>query len=484
MKIHLLRFCSLCVWLLTPELSGAQQPSEFVNAYVYGVRAEQAESAGQLNEALEMFSESLRIYQEAAKLHPDWKPSVVQYRITTTANHMERIKRLVEVEHKKKMAESEAAIKGQLDQAIAGARSEWLKEKENLDVRIAELMAERTSMQEVIRSGQAELKKNQELLAELEKVIAAGGKRIDDLEKKRDDAKAKVNELQADVAAKEQRIASLQAEITNQPPPLISSEELETLRRDLAASTSTVAELTASVSALTENVDSLTEKLKTVTEQRAKLQSEKKDADASHEAEVGELKRAGLDLIQQMAVKDQMITELQDRLTNQPPPLITSEELLVLQARVHDLQQDSEQKAIRQQALEQELSAATNALEAAKRTPVNTDEPETSLAEFEKSQVENIVFRDTIHALSNQLAVLSARVVSASDELAREQKNWNTERSQLNDRVKALLETVDLNQEEIGRVRDLKATVKRLEKENSRLAKEIDSARAKEPVEE
>lgn len=483
MKHHLLFFFFLCVWLFAPGNAGAQQPSEFINAYVFGVRAEQAESSGQLDEALGFFGESLRLYQETAKVHPEWKPSVVQYRITATANHMERIKRLVEVEEKKKKAEAEAAIRTQLDQAIAEARTEWLKEKDTRDRRIAELMAERTSMQESVRSGQAELKKSQELLAELDKVISDGGKRITNLEKRLDDAKVKVKEQQAGLTARDQQIADLQKHIADLPPPLISPEELEALRKELAASNARADGLQAEVTSATEKVNTLMEKVNALEDQRTLLQADTKETVAAREAEVRELKRAGMDILQQMAMKDRLITDLQYQLTNQPPPLITPEDLLVLQARVYDLQQETERQRERQRVLESELAAATTALDATRKDQASVSETEIPLADYEKSQVENIVFRDTIQTLSNQLAELSVNVSSAADELAREQKNWDAERSEFNDRITALMETIDLNQEEVSKVRELRAEVKRLEKETRKLTKEVDAARALEPVE-
>jgi chromosome segregation ATPase len=562
-KLHLR---ILLLWLFAtafaPAPAVAQQPTEFINAYVFGIRAEQAESAGRLIDALGLWEESLQMYQESLRLHPDWTPSVVNYRITTTANQIERVKGLVAEENKRKQAEAAAAIQAQIDQAVEKAQAIWQEEKNALDQRFAALVAEHAAMLESNRVFESELKGNRELIAELESTIATREKRIQRLEEGRDDAKEQTMALRADMAAKDEQIALLKEQLTNVPPPIISAEDLETLRNELSARTAEAAEQHVAAAEMLEKMNKLADQV-------SQLQTEKQDALVSHEEKVRSLEQAGIDLQQQMALKDEAIADLQHQLANQPapiisaedletlrnelttrmseaadqqltissmlekmnnlsdqvsqlqkekqgavakhekkvkkleqasvemeqqlelneetiadlqrhianqpPPVMTAEEILALQASIEAMQQELDQQEARRQALEKELAAANLALEAAQREPVVGDQSDVPSADYEKTKVENIVFRDAIQSMSNQIAVLSKQVSFAADQLAREQDNWNNEQARLNERMNALMETVDLNQAEISKVKDLRATIKQLEKENRQLTKQVDS---------
>ena len=644
MRNSLRLFFVLGLLTLSSRHAMAQQPSEQVNAYVFGVRAEQAEAAGNLTEALGFYEESLRLYQETARLHPDWTPSVVQYRMTATANQLERIKGLLEAERKKKLAEEAAAIQAQLDQAVADARVVWLEEKNALDQRIAGLTAERAALQEAGRATQTELTNTRELIAELERTIQTREKRIKRLEDGRDDAKVQTEVLRADMAAKDGLIAQLQEQVANVPPPLITPEELESLRRELADRTAEAAGLQANASAMTEQMNGLSADL-------ARLQAEKQDMLTAHETDVRARQQATDDLLQQIAANEQTIADLRNQLTSQPPPLITADELDALRAdlatrtaehsamqetlakleaqvaasadeqagaiekvkaghekeiaraekklakleassaeaketikeleravseqtaerkrlekqlaevpaqvitpegldeliaerdartleveamadqiatlktaaeaadlrlvalqqeveqltralaeasagapvpliaeaelealrnehaaqrtRIESLQNDAADQLVRRQTLEGELTAASQALAAARQDLARFSGSASMAAAYEKSEVENIVFRNTIEALSNQLAAISAQASASTELLTREQKSWNSERAQLIERMNALMETVDLNQAEISRVKELRSTIKSLEKENRRMAKKL-----------
>ena len=643
MRNSLRLFFVLGLLTLSSRHAMAQQPSEQVNAYVFGVRAEQAEAAGNLNEALGFYEESLRLYQETARLHPDWTPSVVQYRMTATANQLERIKGLLEAERKKKLAEEAAAIQAQLDQAVADARVVWLEEKNALDQRIAGLTAERAALQEDGRATQTELTNTRELIAELERTIETREKRIKRLEDGRDDAKVQTEVLRADMAAKDGLIAQLQEQVANVPPPLITPEELESLRRELADRTAEASGLQANGSAMTEQMNGLSADL-------ARLQAEKQDMLTVHETDVRARQQATDDLLQQIAANEQTIADLRNQLTSQPP-LITADELDALRAdlaartaehsamqetlakleaqvaasadeqagaiekvkaghekeiaraekklakleassaeaketikeleravseqtaerkrlekqlaevpaqvitpegldeliaerdartleveamadqiatlktaaeaadlrlvalqqeveqltralaeasagapvpliaeaeletlrnehaaqrtRIESLQNDAADQLVRRQTLEGELTAASQALAAARQDLARFSGSASMAAAYEKSEVENIVFRNTIEALSNQLAAISAQASASTELLTREQKSWNSERAQLIERMNALMETVDLNQAEISRVKELRSTIKSLEKENRRMAKKL-----------
>ena len=643
MRNSLRLFFVLGLLTLSSRHAMAQQPSEQVNAYVFGVRAEQAEAAGNLNEALGFYEESLRLYQETARLHPDWTPSVVQYRMTATANQLERIKGLLEAERKKKLAEEAAAIQAQLDQAVADARVVWLEEKNALDQRIAGLTAERAALQEAGRATQTELTNTRELIAELERTIQTREKRIKRLEDGRDDAKVQTEVLRADMAAKDGLIAQLQEQVANVPPPLITPEELESLRRELADRTAEAAGLQANGSAMTEQMNGLSADL-------ARLQAEKQDMLTARETDVRARQQVVDDLQQQLSANEQTIADLRNQLTSQPP-LITADELDALRAdlatrtaehsamqetmakleaqvaasadeqagaiekvkaghekeiaraekklakleassaeaketikeleravseqtaerkrlekqlaevpaqvitpegldeliaerdartleveamadqiatlktaaeaadlrlvalqqeveqltralaeasagapvpliaeaelealrnehaaqrtRIESLQNDAADQLVRRQTLEGELTAASQALAAARQDLARFSGSASMAAAYEKSEVENIVFRNTIEALSNQLAAISAQASASTELLTREQKSWNSERAQLIERMNALMETVDLNQAEISRVKELRSTIKSLEKENRRMAKKL-----------
>lgn len=643
MRNSLRLFFVLGLLTLSSRHAMAQQPSEQVNAYVFGVRAEQAEAAGNLNEALGFYEESLRLYQETARLHPDWTPSVVQYRMTATANQLERIKGLLEAERKKKLAEEAAAIQAQLDQAVADARVVWLEEKNALDQRIAGLTAERAALQEAGRATQTELTNTRELIAELERTIQTREKRIKRLEDGRDDAKVQTEVLRADMAAKDGLIAQLQEQVANVPPPLITPEELESLRRELADRTAEAAGLQANGSAMTEQMNGLSADL-------ARLQAEKQDMLTARETDVRARQQVVDDLQQQLSANEQTIADLRNQLTSQPP-LITADELDALRAdlatrtaehsamqetmakleaqvaasadeqagaiekvkaghekeiaraekklakleassaeaketikeleravseqtaerkrlekqlaevpaqvitpegldeliaerdartleveamadqiatlktaaeaadlrlvalqqeveqltralaeasagapvpliaeaelealrnehaaqrtRIESLQNDAADQLARRQTLEGELTAASQALAAARQDLARFSGSASMAAAYEKSEVENIVFRNTIEALSNQLAAISAQASASTELLTREQKSWNSERAQLIERMNALMETVDLNQAEISRVKELRSTIKSLEKENRRMAKKL-----------
>lgn len=644
MRNSLRLFFVLGLLTLSSRHAMAQQPSEQVNAYVFGVRAEQAEAAGNLYEALGFYEESLRLYQETARLHPDWTPSVVQYRMTATANQLERIKGLLEAERKKKLAEEAAAIQAQLDQAVADARVVWLEEKNALDQRIAGLTAERAALQEAGRATQTELTNTRELIAELERTIQTREKRIKRLEDGRDDAKVQTEVLRADMAAKDGLIAQLQEQVANVPPPLITPEELESLRRELADRTAEAAGLQANGSAMTEQMNGLSADL-------ARLQAEKQDMLTAHETDVRARQQVVDDLQQHLSANEQTIADLRNQLTSQPPPLITADELDALRAdlatrtaehsamqetlakleaqvaasadeqagaiekvkashekeiaraekklakleassaeaketikeleravseqtaerkrlekqlaevpaqvitpegldeliaerdartleveamadqiatlktaaeaadlrlvalqqeveqltralaeasagapvpliaeaelealrnehaaqrtRIESLQNDAADQLVRRQTLEGELTAASQALAAARQDLARFSGSASMAAAYEKSEVENIVFRNTIEALSNQLAAISAQASASTELLTREQKSWNSERAQLIERMNALMETVDLNQAEISRVKELRSTIKSLEKENRRMAKKL-----------
>ncbi|HMO04210.1 MAG TPA: hypothetical protein PKC67_02025 [Kiritimatiellia bacterium] len=603
----------------------AQQPPEHVNAYVFSVRAEQAEADGRLDEALNLYAESLRLYQETATAHPDWNPTVVQYRITTTANQVDRLQRARAAEAEKQREAEQAAILAEQEKAVAEARTVWLAEKAALESRITELDAERVRLQEAGRAVEAALKEARGGTEELEKIIAAREKRIKRLEEARDELRDETKGLAATVAERDQAIAELTERLATLPPPPISAEELAILHETVARREQELATLQGRLGDLQAEVDSLAEAAVVADQRRA-------DSEADHAAAL-QAKQEAFDVLQaQLAARDEELDRLRRELAAAPAPLITEDGLRQLEAdlvaqsaesathlaRLAEIEaelaglrktlQDREQahvvamekaeasaakrlarveeklKTAREEAdglrrsldertgtdaersaaltelsaqrvaLADELAIAVStrdafsrqaetlaaelgeARDALARQPAPLITPgelaalrdefgrrETELADlaarlascqaadaerqasitqletqlatarqerdtahanltkyadcaamyarFEKAEVENIIYRDAIVSLSNRIQSLTAQSSGMNTGLAVDARKWDVERRKLMDQIAALKETVDLNQAEIDKVRDLRATVRSLEKENRSLAR-------------
>lgn len=608
----------------------AQQPPEHVNAYVFGVRAEQAEADGKLDEALNLYAESLRLYRETAAAHPEWNPTVVQYRITTTANQLDRLQRAVAAEAEKQREAERAAVLAEQEKAVAEARAVWMEEKKGLDTRIAELDAERLRLLEAGRAVETALREARATVEELETTVATREKRIKRLEEARDEQRDETKALAASMAERDQQIAELTARLTDLPPPLITEEELAALRDTLVQRDTELAEVNARLAGLQGEVDTLAEatvaaeqrladaqaaaaaamderqsaldevrtRLTTSEEEVARLrgvlaeapapliteealrqleadlatrageaeasaarvveleaslaglqqtlqqlQQEHLDAMAEAAADAGkQIKRAEDKLkdtredlnalraekkalasdhaereAQHTALQDQLASQAAElatavsgrdalgqqvetlaaelaaaraSLANQPAPLITPDELDALKsessrreaaladatARLEGMQADATRQQATVAALEQELSTARAELASARSDLGKYADCAAMYARFEKAEVENIIYRDAIVALSNRIQSLTALSSDTSDDLSGERRKWDTERRRLTDQIAALKETVDLNQTELDKIRDLRATVRALEKENRSLARRAKGA--------
>lgn len=608
----------------------AQQPPEHVNAYVFGVRAEQAEAEGKLDEALNLYAESLRLYQETAAAHPEWNPTVVQYRITTTANQLDRLQRALAAEAEKQREAERAAILAEQEKAVAEARAVWMQEKGALDTRIAELDAERIRLLEAGRAVESALREARVTVEELEKTVATREKRIKRLEEARDEQRDEAKELATAMAERDQQIAALTARLAELPPPLITEEDLAGLRATLVQRDADLAEVNARLAALQGEVDTLSEatvaaeqrladaqasaataleerqaaleeararltaseeeiaRLRTalsetpaplitedalrqleadlssrageaaasaarVTELEAALaeaqqalQRQQEDhadalakagsdaekklqrvegklkdareevdalrtaieartvADTEREAQLAALKgdheTQAAELAAALSARDALAEQVdsltaelgsaREALEQQPAPLITADELAALReeltrretalaeatARLDGLQAGEQQRQAAMAALEQELAAARSELSSAHDDLRKYADCAAMYARFEKAEVENIIYRDAIVALSNRIQSLTAASGDANRDLGGDMKKWEAERRRMTDQIAALKETVDLNQAELDKARDLRATVRALERENRSLARRAKGA--------
>jgi chromosome segregation ATPase len=608
----------------------AQQPPEHVNAYVFGVRAEQAEADGKLDEALNLYAESLRLYRETAAAHPEWNPTVVQYRITTTANQLDRVQRAVAAEVEKQREAERAAVLAEQEKAVAEARAVWLEEKKGLDARIAELDAEQTRLLEAGRAVEAALRDARATVEELEKTVETREKRIKRLEETRDEQRDEAKAIATALAERDQQIAALTAQLADLPPPLITEEELVALRASVVQRDTELADVNARLAALQGEVESLSEATvaaeqrladaqmaasaamaerqgaldearallaaseeemarlrvalaetpapliteealrqleadlsartseaessaariseleaalaglqqtlqqqqeehldamtkaaadaeKKVKRTEAKLKDAREEANtlrADKEALAAETaghdaKRLALEdqlaalsaerasavsdreaLAQQVETLSVELAAAREAMASQPAPLITPDELDGLRAELTRqetaLAEASTQLDARQAAeetlratiaaMELELAKVRSELESARNDLQRFAECATMYARFEKAEVENIIYRDAIVALSNRIQSLTAQSSGANQDLSGERKAWETERRRMSDQIAALKETVDLNQVELDKVRDLRATVRALEKENRSLARRAKGA--------
>ncbi len=327
----------------------AQQPPEHVNAYVFSVRAEQAEADGRLDEALNLYTESLRLYQETATTHPEWNPTVVQYRITTTANQVDRLQRTLTAEAEKQREAERAAILAEQERAVADARSVWLMEKSALETRIAELDAERVRLLEAGRAVEAALNEARGGSEELEKTITAREKRIKRLEEARDEIRDEAKALAATVAERDQSIAELTRQLATIPPPPISAEELAVLQETMAQRDQELTGLQARLGHLQTEVDTLAE---------AAVAADQRLADAEAASAAALLgKQEAIDGMQaQLAARDEEITRLRSALETLPAPLITEDGLRQLEADLAARSAEAASSLARVADLEEQLA--------------------------------------------------------------------------------------------------------------------------------
>jgi hypothetical protein len=126
----------VAIGVMSAGAATAQTPPDHIEAYVKSIKAEQAEQAGDMDASLLLYNQSLQLYQSVSAQFPQWRPDVVQYRITQTANQIERLQQA-----KRSVATSAEVATGASRPAKADTppgpaleeeREAWLKEKETL----------------------------------------------------------------------------------------------------------------------------------------------------------------------------------------------------------------------------------------------------------------------------------------------------------------------------------------------------------------
>jgi len=149
------------IGLMSAGTATAQTPPEHIEAYVKSIKAEQAEQDGDLDASLSLYKESLQLYQGVSEQFPQWRPDIVQYRITQTANQIERIQKARRALAK---AENIAAKASHTDNEVPPPepllqeeREAWLNEKETLTTALQQQADEFSRRQESWEKEKAEL---------------------------------------------------------------------------------------------------------------------------------------------------------------------------------------------------------------------------------------------------------------------------------------------------------------------------------------
>jgi dynactin complex subunit len=130
-----------------------QTPPEHIEAYVESIKAEQAEKQGDLKAALLLYENSLHQYQHVSSRYPQWRPDIVKYRITWTANQVERLKRELVAELKDK------AVTNSANQAVSDevASTQWTQIIATLTTENAELKSHVESLNMALESKNRDL---------------------------------------------------------------------------------------------------------------------------------------------------------------------------------------------------------------------------------------------------------------------------------------------------------------------------------------
>ncbi len=465
-----------CLLLSLP--ARAEQPSEHIQAYVFGLRAEQAEAAGKLEEALKLYSESLRYYQETARANPDWNTTAVLYRINTTGNEIERIKQRITTEAGKRTAQTVATHQQEIDQLVAEAKAVWTQEQQQLVGRIAELQT--TLDEEIKAAGDKQIVLDKALARETESrtrltaveqeleqatsALASAGQRVEELEgalAKNAQALAAAGRQALDLADRDAAIQRLGSE-NEELKKLV--DQLQSALRDRQAEIDRLTKIAAEIGKVDKLKDERDELKKEIKELSRQLKED------SERLAAGEKANADLERRLEAAQKEAAVAR-QSVETARKESGNALQEVEVLNKALEAGRKELDSSRQAEARVADELAAALKEIERIKREPVGDAAFREREARFERAEVENIVFREVMATLSNRLQQLSAQNANASDRLALEQKKWNAERVRLVEKIDALKETVDINRADVEKNKELRSMIKDLEKENQRLSK-------------
>ena len=467
----------LCVWclgfslaLVAPALAQQDLTRDPVAAYVALTKADRARDRGESGAALAAYEEALAKYVSIKKQDPRWHPDIVQYRMAYCANELEKLRRPA--------APPAAAAVTAAVPVVQENLQPWLAEKPPVPAPVLP-DAERAALQTRIDEVQGAL------AAVTQEVAQLAAERLA-LQGERDGLKARVAQLESAPA----------------PAPVVippDTAELDRVRGDLE-------KVTAEAVALQKQVTDLTAARAAADEAATKTEEElKKSAKEAREAEKAKAKSAKeVERLQASLVEaKEELARTQEQASAQllaaqakadaklgPLQIELAELKLALAGLQNELNAAQEKARTAQESLqaaqqerEAERQAAAQAQAQAPQVDTNevarlTELADTRLRAYEAAQLERDQMAPQLEEVRNSLAATKTALESAlADKMALETKLTAAPAEPVvpeppaapddrtADKIKALQETIDLQEKEMGRVREYKKQVAALEKQ-------------------
>lgn len=436
-----------------PARAQQDMTREQVAAYVALTKADRARDKGENGAAIAAYEEALGKYATIKKQDPRWHPDVVQYRLAYCANELEKLKRAVApppVAKPEPVVEKEPPPPPAPDPELPVLRA-----------RVQELEATLGATQAWVKAMADQLATERISLAEH---VATTVKATSTAAAERDEARAKFKVLEKELAYCEELAVKTAAATSNQVETLAAelakgkeekkaaAAQVDESRQAHRAALETLAQATGEVSVLTVRVADLSESREVAVAALEKMEEEKRLALQRAEQDRVTLQAKAQEELagSQKDVEQtrQLLASVQEELAALKLTTVSTQEL----ARLNEL---SETRLQALKAEEQARVGVENELKELRQTLQSTQKA------LEMALAEKLAL-EAWRALSRPQPPSASKTEAAPDQ----------ELSRLVAQNKALRETLELQEKDMGRIREFKRKINELEDEVSALKKD------------
>jgi chromosome segregation ATPase len=444
-------------------------PPAQVDAYVLAVKAEQAERAGQLDEALALRQRSLTLYRTLAEQHPDWRPDLVQARVAETLSQIETLRqRLIE----------EPGLPADAPRSLDAwqarwetAEAAWREEKEILEVLVEELETERTEQIALLSTAQAAAEQAADDRENLQTSLTQNTTRLQrmtglqrELQAALDAQIAEANTLRATLAALAEQQAALTNELAAWEATGYTPRRVKNLEKKAETLASSLRDAERDRTAAEQARDEALAQATTLGEQVTPLVQEQERLTTALAAAEGSLAALGNAPERLAALETELATCTSDLQTTREAATLAREQADTLAADLNTLREHTTTVEAARDQLAAELQTVTQERDVAQAALAATADAAALAAETERLRNELATITEQRDAALNQGTAAQTALNEATASHDRTAQAAATAQRKLEEKVEALSRTIDQNRGEMDQVRTYKSTIKARDK--------------------
>ena len=270
----------------------AKARSRWMTGYLKIEEAAKAESENNNVVALRLYREARNIFEEVSSQHPDWNPSLVEYRLSYCDERIRRLETKVKAAAEDLSKQDLVALVQELREklekkpALPPDVKERLAEVDKLQQQVKQLQGEKKQLQQEVTSAEEDLQKLQQLRErnrELQEELDQSAEKVADLQK----------QLERQAAAKDRRIAQLKAEAAEEETTVSEMKKMrDALQEEKKELLERAAQLAREKKELQANLDALRQQADATAAERKAAVTAKADLSTKLEQAKTELKQA------------------------------------------------------------------------------------------------------------------------------------------------------------------------------------------------